>query len=44
VRIPGNEDWRGPTELRRKLLDAMQEPAPTGYEAAIKRYYQELMR
>jgi len=44
VHIPGAEEWKGPTELRRKLLDAMQEAAPSGYEAAIKRYYQELMR
>jgi hypothetical protein len=44
VRIPGTEAFQGPTELRRKLLDAMQEAAPSGYEPAIKRYYQELMR
>ena len=44
VRIPGTESFQGPTELRRKLLDAMQEAAPSGYEPAIKRYYQELMR
>lgn len=44
VHIPGAEEWKGPTELRRKLLDAMQEAAPAEYEAAVKRYYQELMR
>lgn len=44
VHIPGAEEWKGPTELRRKLLDAMQEAAPAEYEAAIKRYYQELMQ
>jgi hypothetical protein len=44
VRIPGTEAFQGPTELRRKLLDAMQEDAPSGFEPAIKRYYQELMR
>lgn len=44
VRIPGTEAFQGPTELRRKLLDAMQEEAPSGFEPAIKRYYQELMR
>lgn len=44
VRIPGTESFQGPTELRRKLLDAMQEAAPSSYEPAIKRYYQELMR
>jgi len=44
VHIPGTEEWKSPTELRRRLLDAMQESSPAGYEAAIKRYYQELMR
>jgi hypothetical protein len=44
VHIPGTEEWKSPTELRRRLLDAMRESGPTGYEAAIKRYYQELMR
>ena len=44
VHIPGAEEWRGPTELRRRLLDAMHEGSPAGYEAATKRYYQELMR
>jgi len=44
VHIPGAEEWKSPTELRRRLLDAMQEAAPAEYEPAIKRYYQELMR
>jgi hypothetical protein len=44
VHIPGADEWKGPTELRRKLLDAMHEGGPSGYEAAIQRYYQELMR
>ncbi|MEY4578196.1 MAG: hypothetical protein RL701_2899 [Pseudomonadota bacterium] len=44
VHIPGAEEWKSPTEMRRRLLDAMQESGPAGYEAAIKRYYQELMR
>lgn len=44
VRIPGEGDWKGPTELRRKLLDAMHEASPTGFEAAIERYYEELLR
>jgi hypothetical protein len=44
VHIPSGDEWKGPTELRRKLLDAMHEAGPAGYEAAIQRYYQELMR
>jgi hypothetical protein len=44
VHIPSSEEWKGPTELRRRLLDAMHEAGPAGYEAATQRYYQELMR
>ncbi len=44
VHIPGADDFKGPTQLRRKLLDAMREAAPKGFEAAVQRYYQELMR
>ncbi|MET0389029.1 MAG: DUF4175 family protein [Polyangiales bacterium] len=44
VHIPGTDEWKSPTELRRKLLDAMQEAGPAGYEDAIKRYYRELLR
>lgn len=44
VHIPGTEEFHGPAELRRKLLDAMQEGSPAGYEAATQRYYRELMR
>jgi hypothetical protein len=44
VRIPGEGDWKGPTELRRKLLDAMHEASPSGFEAAVQRYYEELLR
>ncbi|HEX7478291.1 MAG TPA: hypothetical protein VF331_10830 [Polyangiales bacterium] len=44
VHIPGAEDFKGPAQLRRKLLDAMREPAPSGFEAAVQRYYQELLR
>jgi hypothetical protein len=44
VKIPGEGDWKGPTELRRKLLDAMHEGSPTGFESAVERYYEELLR
>jgi hypothetical protein len=44
VRIPGEGDWKGPIELRRKLLDAMHEASPSGFEAAVQRYYEELLR
>ncbi len=44
VRIPGEGDWKGPTELRRKLLDAMHEASPSGFESAVERYYEELLR
>ena len=29
---------------RRKLLDAMHEASPSGFEAAVQRYYEELLR
>jgi len=44
VRIPGAEEFAGPMELRRRLLDAMREGVPPGYEAAVRRYYEELLR
>jgi hypothetical protein len=31
-------------EMRRRLLDAMREGAPSGYEDAVRRYYEELLR
>jgi hypothetical protein len=42
VEIP--EDHEGPMELRRRLLDAMSEDAPTGYGDAVRRYYEGLLR
>jgi hypothetical protein len=44
VRIPGADEFSGPVQRRRKLLDAMREPAPQEYEAAVERYYEELLR
>lgn len=44
VKIPGAEEFKGPKAMRRKLLDAMREASPKGFEAAIQRYYQELLR
>jgi hypothetical protein len=42
VEIP--EDHEGPMELRRRLLDAMSEGAPQGYDDAVRRYYEGLLR
>ncbi len=42
VDIP--EDHEGPMELRRRLLDAMSEDAPQGYDDAVRRYYEGLLR
>ena len=42
VEIP--EDHEGPMELRRRLLDAMNEGAPAGYDDAVRRYYEGLLR
>jgi gas vesicle protein len=44
VRIPGADEFSGPVQMRRKLLDAMREPAPSDYEGAVERYYEELLR
>jgi hypothetical protein len=30
--------------MRRKLLDAMREQAPSDFEGAVQRYYRELLR
>ena len=44
VHIPGAEEFVGPNELRRRLLDAMREGLPAGYDDAVRRYYDELLR
>ena len=44
VRIPGADEFSGPVQMRRKLLDAMREQAPNDYESAVQRYYRELLR
>jgi hypothetical protein len=44
VRIPGADEYSGPMQMRRRLLDAMREPAPTEYKSAVERYYEELLR
>lgn len=44
VRIPGAEHHESPMALRRRLLDAMRENPPQGYEDSVKRYYEELLR
>lgn len=44
VRIPDSDDFRAPQAMRRRLLDAMRQPSPAGYERAVDRYYRELLR
>jgi hypothetical protein len=44
VKIPGEDEFHGPAQMRRRLLDAMREAPPAGFEAAVQRYYQELLR
>lgn len=44
VYIPGANEFVGPRERRRRVLDAMGETAPRGYERAVQRYYEELLR
>jgi hypothetical protein len=44
VQIPGAHEFEGPSELRRQLLDAMRDGAPSGYQESVRRYYEELLR
>jgi hypothetical protein len=44
VDIPDADQFEGPMEMRRRLLDAMRESAPRGYEEAVRRYYEGLLR
>jgi hypothetical protein len=44
VRIPDADQFEGPMEMRRRLLDAMREAPPAGYEDAVRRYYEGLLR
>jgi hypothetical protein len=44
VRIPRADEFSGPVQMRRRLLDAMREPPPSEFKSAVKRYYEELLR
>jgi hypothetical protein len=44
VRIPGADDFKSPVEMRRRVLDAMREQGPSGFESALQRYYEGLLR
>jgi hypothetical protein len=44
VKIPGAEEFTGPVEMRRRVLDAMREAGPSGFESALQRYYEGLLR
>ncbi len=44
VEIPNADEFEGPMEMRRRLLDAMREAPPAGYEDAVRRYYEGLLR
>ena len=44
VKIPGADDYQGPREFRKDLLDAMKREAPKDYRDQVKRYYEELAR
>jgi len=44
VEIPDADQFEGPMEMRRRLLDAMREAPPEGYEDAVRRYYEGLLR
>ncbi|MDQ3037578.1 MAG: DUF4175 domain-containing protein, partial [Myxococcota bacterium] len=44
VQIRNPSDFEGPMELRRRVLDAMQDAPPQGYEESVQRYYEGLLR
>jgi hypothetical protein len=44
VEIPDADEFEGPMETRRRLLDAMREAPPAGYEDAVRQYYEGLLR
>ncbi|MCB9626720.1 MAG: DUF4175 family protein [Sandaracinaceae bacterium] len=44
VAIPTADEHEGPVEFRRRVLDAMEQRAPGGYEDATRRYYERLLR
>ena len=44
VEIPDAESSRGPQEFRKKLLDAMKQPAPASFKDKVRGYYEELVK
>ena len=44
VEIPSGPDGHGAQGVRRLLLDGMREGSPAGHEAAVRRYYEGLLR
>lgn len=44
VDIPRAEASAGPMRARRRILDAMQERRPPGFEEQVRRYYEGLLR
>lgn len=44
VRIPGADEFKGPVEMRRRVLDAMREESPNGFQSALQRYYEGLLQ
>ncbi len=44
VEIPDAEASRGPQEFRKKLLDAMKQPAPEKFRDKVRGYYEELVK
>lgn len=44
VRIPGADEFSGSMDARRRVLDAMGDETPAGWEGPVGRYYEELLR
>ncbi|MEZ4399474.1 MAG: hypothetical protein R3B06_05625 [Kofleriaceae bacterium] len=44
VRIPGADQYVAPEAFRQELLEGMKKQAPAGYDEALRRYYEDLIR
>ncbi|MBK9030440.1 MAG: hypothetical protein IPL61_03715 [Myxococcales bacterium] len=44
VRIPGADQYVAPEAFRQELLEGMKRKAPAGYDEALRRYYEDLIR
>jgi hypothetical protein len=44
IEIPDQDQFQGPKELRKDLMDAMKQGTPDRYRDQVKQYYEELVK